>query len=116
MKANGYFITIKKPNGNIVKRFVKRLGEVALILSSAEWSEVLIRPLLEKGVVGEIRGKKMRPIECVETGERFDSVLDASKHFGISYKAVWNSVRFGTSRQGYHFKDAKPKKEDERTD
>ena len=106
MKPSGYFLTITTIRGTIEKRFVKRLGEALVILTVCEWQEVIIRPIGEKRKPEEEHGRATRPVMCVETGERFNSIRECSEHFGIPYKAVWNSIVFGYPRKGYHFKDA----------
>lgn len=113
MKTSGYFITITKPKGSKEKRFVKRLGEALVILTVTEWTEVLIVPLGEKREQEEERGSAIRPVVCVETGEKFNSIRECSNHFGIPYKAIWNSIVYGKPRQGLHFKDANSVKKDE---
>ena len=107
MKPSGYFITITTPKGTKEKRFVKRLGEMLVILTVTKWTEAIIVPLREKcEPQEEEHGRATRPVVCVETGERFNSIRECSEYFGISYKAVWNSIVFGKPRNGYHFKDA----------
>ena len=105
MKPNGYFITITTPKGAKEKRFVKRLGEALVVLTICEWTEALIRPIGKREDTIE-RSKATRPVLCVETGETFESIRECSNHFGIPYKAIWNSMVYGKPRQGYHFKDA----------
>ena len=106
MKTSGYFLTITLPKGNKEKRFVKRLGEALVILTVSEWTEVVIKPVGKREEPVE-HGRATRPVMCVETGEKFVSIRECSKHFGIPYKAIWNSMVYGNPRQGYHFKDVK---------
>lgn len=113
MKPSGYFITITTPKGSKEKRFVKRLGEALVILTVTKWTEVLIVPLGEKREQEEEHGNATRPVVCVETGERFNSIRECSDHFGIPYKAIWNSIVFGKPRNGLHFKDANSVKKDD---
>ena len=113
MTTSGYFITITTPKGSKEKRFVKRLGEALVILTVTEWTEVLIVPMGEKREQQEEEhGRATRPVVCVETGERFNSIRECSNHFGIPYKAIWNSMVFGKPRKGLHFKDANKVKKD----
>lgn len=107
MNISGYFLTITTPKGGKEKRFAKRLGEVHVILATCEWTEVNIKSVGTREESVE-RSKATRPVVCVETGERFESIRECSKHFGIPYKAIWNSMVYGNPRQGYHFTDVKP--------
>lgn len=113
MTASGYFITITTPKGSKEKRFVKRLGEALVILTVTDWTEVQIVPIGEKREPEEEHGRATRPVVCVETGERFDSIRECSNHYGIPYKAIWNSMVYGRPRNGLHFKDANAVKKDE---
>lgn len=44
-----------------------------------------------------------RPVKCVETGQVFSSIRACSAHFNLPHKAVWNALRSGSERNGYHF-------------
>lgn len=112
MTTSGYFITITTPKGTKEKRFVKRLGEALVILTVTKWTEAVIVPLGEKQEPEVERGSATRPVVCVETGERFNSIRECSDHFGIPYKAIWNSMEFGKPRRGLHFADANKVKKD----
>ena len=112
MTTSGYFLTITTPKGSKEKRFVKRLGEALVVLTVCEWTEVIIKPIGSREEQVE-HGRATRPVVCVETGERFNSIRECSNHFGIPYKAIWNSMVFGKPRQGLHFKDANSVKKDE---
>jgi len=45
-----------------------------------------------------------RPVQCVETGMVFDSIRDCSEFYGVPYKSIWNAVRSGKAREGFHFR------------
>jgi len=42
-------------------------------------------------------------IRCVETGQLFPSVREASTQLGLPYKSVWNALNNGLARDGMHF-------------
>lgn len=43
-------------------------------------------------------------IRCIETGQTFESYLQASKYFGCGPGSIWGSVTKGWRCKGYHFK------------
>ena len=55
-----------------------------------------------------------RPCMCIETGETFSSISDASKHFGIRANSIRVAIKNHTEVKGYHFEEVvdvpKPKK------
>lgn len=107
MLTKGYTITITTSEGLTEKRTVKRLGEAFVILSTDNWSKAQITPLFNECVQHKTRKTKNRPVQCIETGEAFISIRECSAHYGIPYKAIWNSMTHGTARKGYHFRDYK---------
>lgn len=42
-------------------------------------------------------------IRCVETGQLFPSVREASMQLGLPYKSIWNALNNGLARDGMHF-------------
>lgn len=42
-------------------------------------------------------------IRCIETGQLFPSVREASTQLGLPYKSVWNAINNGFARYGMHF-------------
>lgn len=49
------------------------------------------------------RRKGLRPVACFETGERFESVRDASSAAGVSPSAIGRAVREGCNVRGRHY-------------
>ena len=55
-----------------------------------------------------------RPCMCIETGETFESIAEASKHFGIRANSIRVAIKNHSEIKGYHFEEVvdvpKPKK------
>ena len=44
-----------------------------------------------------------KQVVCIETGEVFPSVRECSRCYGIIYKSLYNAIKSGNSRNGFHF-------------
>lgn len=53
--------------------------------------------------VNRERGSYIQPIQCVETGERFNSINEASICTGIYIYGIRKSIDLGVDISGYHF-------------
>lgn len=47
--------------------------------------------------------KNSRPVTCLETGERFESLTLASMMLGIRKSNVFNAIKNGSTAHGFHF-------------
>lgn len=47
--------------------------------------------------------KNSRPVICLETGERFESLTLASRMLGIRTSNVFNAIKNGSTAHGFHF-------------
>jgi hypothetical protein len=45
-----------------------------------------------------------KPIRCIETGEVYKGIVDASASIGQSVRHISRAVNKGTSAKGFHFK------------
>lgn len=46
---------------------------------------------------------KSRPVICLETGERFESMKEAMERYGVSSGSLNSALTYGYSAGGYHF-------------
>lgn len=46
-----------------------------------------------------------RPCMCIETGETFASISEASKHFGIRPRSISVAIKNHSEIKGYHFEE-----------
>ena len=46
-----------------------------------------------------------RPCMCIETGETFSSISEASKHFGIRSNSIRSAIKNHSEVKGYHFEE-----------
>lgn len=62
-------------------------------------------PIVEEKSIQKTKVKKIweRSCRCLETGIIYDSIRECSRQMGISYKSVYNSIKSGNSRNGFHF-------------
>lgn len=83
-------------------------------VENLEWATVLEQNLhaisfgLREGTMSEARvvAKKSisRPVRCIETGQVFESQLDAERKLGLGSTAVYHSIKFHRpTKQGYTF-------------
>ena len=49
------------------------------------------------------QNNKPRPVICLETGERFESLTLASRMLGISKSNVFHAMKNGSAVHGFHF-------------
>lgn len=49
------------------------------------------------------QNNKPRPVICLETGERFESITLASRMFGVSKSNVSHAMKRGSAVHGFHF-------------
>lgn len=56
---------------------------------------------------------KSRPVICLETGERFESISLVSRMFGISKSNVFHAMKNGSAVHGIHFYRADEPKPDD---
>ena len=47
--------------------------------------------------------KNSRPVICLETGERFESLTLASRMLGTRKSNVFNAIKNGSTAHGFHF-------------
>lgn len=52
---------------------------------------------------------RKRPVENVETGERFDSARDAERHYRVARSAIEHAIRKGGMSCGFHWRYAEKK-------
>lgn len=50
------------------------------------------------------KSRRQVPIRCVETGELFDSVNEAARHFNMFEGSISQSIRKGYASYGLHFR------------
>ena len=51
-----------------------------------------------------IKKTQCEKVMCVETGEEFDSLTSAAKHYGVTKGAISNAIKKGTKSCGFHWK------------
>ena len=46
---------------------------------------------------------KIRPVICLETGERFDSFNECARSIGVPRSTLYNAVTKGHATRGHHY-------------
>lgn len=83
-----------------------------------EWATVLeqnhhaIETGLREGTMKEARKaskkKLSRPVQCIETGVIYPSMIEAERQLGLGSSIVWHCIRFNRSAKGLTFKFVEP--------
>lgn len=47
-----------------------------------------------------------KPVECIETGERFASIAEAARILGVDEASIHQAIRKGCRCRGYHYRRA----------
>lgn len=57
----------------------------------------------EKNIAEDKKIVWLKCVKCLETGEIFPSIKEASRKHGITYRSLYNAIKSGIERKGFHF-------------
>lgn len=89
--GNGLCYSFRKPSEEYIKVKREKMRELSLRMSrdpNSAWG----------------KGSKLKPVICIETGERFPSFVAASEKFGVKSSEISMAIKRGGKCHGHTFK------------